>query len=171
VRVTNSHWRPDLAFLNDEIVSVYEIKPELISYSELRQGLMQCLEGLINGYKSYLVIDDSYIPELNKFLPFLPKLGIIMYSANKQLSLISESSIPEQAKEVSKLATIYTKEESEIVIPIHQHKRKGHKRGTAVKVRACVYTRQSGVTISSPAYTRKRPNRKSHKNNLLGNKI
>ena len=65
----------------EEFVCCYEIKSEVISHGEIRQGIMQAIEGLLLGAKSYLVICDKYLPKLDLFLPYLPKFGIITYSS------------------------------------------------------------------------------------------
>jgi len=144
---------PDLSFLDsDGVVYTYEIKSEISGRGGLREGIMQCLESLILGYKSYLVICDEYLPKLNIFLPYLPKFGIIIYSSQNgnQLSLVRDSEIVNNPISTGDFTIITSKVDDKIPKP--KIKRK-------MRVHGYVMNREA-KTIRVKGYLRKRPRRR-----------
>ena len=156
VRVSNLHWIPDSAFLTPDkkLILVYEVKQPGVRYGALRHGLIQTLEGIIYGFKSYLVISRLQLSRIDKFLLFLPQLGIITYSDVGELSITKEAEIPLNAEKIT-YNLLNSESTRKIVL---REKGKHTRRGTAVKVKNYSYTR-AGKNVESPAYTRKKPNR------------
>lgn len=166
-RISRPHWIPDFSFVFQGIGSVYEVKPELINRSELRHGLVQALDGFMYGYKSYLIISDKYISEVNRYLPYFPQIGIISYSRDKDFTIVVESGIPYNNIEASKNICLYTlsnveKEDDFVIIGKSRNgKSKRGRPATAVKVDGYSYIK-NGKTVTVPRYNRK----KSKKRNI-----
>ena len=90
-KLNHNHLTPDLTYLDsNNSVCIYEIKPEPTYHDDIRRGIIQCLEWLLLGYKSYLVIPKSYLPEVQLLIPHIPGIGVIVYVQDK-LEIFQES--------------------------------------------------------------------------------
>ena len=161
VKMYNSHWNPDLALIdeNKSLVTVYEIKPERTGYSDLRQGIVQSLEGFIYGCKSYLVINIAYVPDIEKILSLIPQIGLITYNHDGKFELSKEAEIP---KECGIVASRFIDSDNIIRLgPRTAKRRYNRKRGKGGKilVQGCSYIR-NGLVVRCPSHSRRRPDRR-----------
>lgn len=154
-----NHFNPDLTLTEPNSLAkcCYEVKPDYASYDDLRRGIIQTVEGLIIGYKSYLVISINHLPEINMFLPCLPKIGVITYQTfieNPDLQFNIEQE-PEATQEYRYLIESLIITESNKIVK-HKSSSKGTKR-----IRVSEYEmRRKGKLIHVPGYLRKKRSKK-----------
>jgi len=70
---------PDCIFKAGSITRAYEVKPEKVTWNEVRKGIGQCAEYLSLGMLPYLVVAKSVAEDLQEIMKHHPWLGVVEF--------------------------------------------------------------------------------------------
>ena len=71
--------RPDCVFKSGSVTRAYEVKPEVVTWDEVRKGIGQCAEYLSLGMLPYLVVAESVAKDLQEIMKHHPWLGVVEF--------------------------------------------------------------------------------------------